>query len=86
MLGCIIEYFCHCPASSCLGHQQTHPRVREDSSGSFHTLTQAAWRRRAGAAASHIKAASIAQNLALVAQNKGEPKDIRFTIPFTFLP
>ena len=37
MLGCIIEDFCHCPASSCLGHQQTHPRVREDSSCSFHT-------------------------------------------------
>jgi len=37
MLGCIIVDFCHCPASSCLGHQQTHPRVREDSSCFFHT-------------------------------------------------
>lgn len=37
MLGCIIEDFCHCPASSCLGHQQTHPQAREDSSCSFHT-------------------------------------------------
>lgn len=37
MLGCIIADFYHCPASSCLGHQQTYPRVREDSSCSFHT-------------------------------------------------
>lgn len=39
MLGCIIEDFCHCPVSSCLAHQQTHPQVREDSTCSFWITT-----------------------------------------------
>lgn len=84
MLLCIIEDFCHCPASSCLGLQQFHPLVREDSSCSFLTIptTEPVWQRQAGAAASHFKAASLTQYLPLVAQNKEEPRDIRFT----FLP
>lgn len=81
MLPCIIEDFCHCPASGCLGLQQMHPLVREDSSCSFLTTpsTEPVWQRQARAAASHFKAASLTQNLPLVAQNKEEPKDICFT-------
>lgn len=37
MLLCIIEDFCHCSVSRCLGLLQTHPRVREESSCSFLT-------------------------------------------------
>lgn len=77
MLGCIIEDFCHCPASSCLGHQQTH------SSYAFHTPPSC---RQRGKGEWELQPDSSKQwaslrTLALVAQNKRKTKDICFTFP-----